>query len=94
MFHGVRALSDQSLINIMYSPSVKKRRDNYSSGDVDEAITKIQTGDISQEKAVHGYGIPRQMLAQKYNNKRDNVVYNKPVSLPVLVEALEKDLVQ
>ena len=73
MFHCVRALSDQSLPKMMSSPSVKKRRKNYSSGDVDEAITKIQTGEISQAKAVREYGILRRTLARKCKNKRENV---------------------
>ena len=46
------ALSEQSLINMMSSPSMKNSRDDYSSGDVDEAITKIHTGEISQARAV------------------------------------------
>ena len=52
MFHGERAMSDQSLIKMRSSPSAKNRRKNYSSGDVDKAITKIQTGDISRTKAL------------------------------------------
>ena len=70
MFHGERALSEQSLLKMISSPSVKKRKNNYSSGDVDEAITKIQTGEILQAKAVCKYGIPRQTLARKCKNKR------------------------
>ena len=73
MFHGVRALSDQSLLKMMSSPSVKNKRKNYSSGDVDKSITNIQTGGISQAKSVCEYGIPRQTLAHKCKNKRDNV---------------------
>ena len=69
MFHGACALSYQSIIKMMFSPSVKKRRKNYYSGDFDEAITNIQTGDISQEKAVFEYGLPHQMLAQKCKKK-------------------------
>ena len=60
MFHGLRTLSDQSLLKMMSSLSVKKRRNNYSSGDVDEAITKIQAGDILQAEAVREYDIPLQ----------------------------------
>ena len=77
-----------------YSPSVKKRRNNYSSGDVDEDIKKIQTGEISQDKAVHEYGITRQTLARKYRNKRYNVADKRPGYLPVLGEETEKDLVR
>ena len=51
MFHGTRALS-RSLLKMMPSPSVNMRRNNYSSGDVDKAIAKIQTGEISQAKGV------------------------------------------
>ena len=54
MFRGARALS-QSLLKMMSSPSVKKTRKNYSSSDVDKATTKIQTGEISQAKAVRAY---------------------------------------
>ena len=68
MFHGARALSEQSLLKMMYFPSVRRNKKNYSYGDVDVAITKIQTGEISQAKAVREYGIPRRMLAQKYRN--------------------------
>ena len=73
---------------------MKKRRNNYSSGDVDEDIKKIQTGEISQDKAVHEYGITRQTLARKYRNKRYNVADKRPGYLPVLGEETEKDLVR
>ena len=59
MIHGVHALNYQSLLNMMSSPSVKNMSKNYPSSDVDEAITNIQTGDISQAKAVREYGITR-----------------------------------
>ena len=94
MFHGVRTLREQSLLKMMSSLYVKKRRNNYSSGDVDEAITNIQKGEISQAKSVRKYGIPRQMLAQKCKNKREIVAEKRPGSLPVLREAAEKDLLQ
>ena len=91
----MHTLSDQSILKIiMSSPSVINRRKNYSSGDVDKAITKIQKGDISQAKSVREYGIPCQMLARKCKNKIENVVETRPSSLPVLGEAAEKDLVQ
>ena len=72
MFHGAHALI-QKLLKMVSYPSVKNSRNNYSSGDVDEAITKIQTGEISQTKAVREYGIPCRMIAHKCNNKRENV---------------------
>ena len=84
MFHGVRELSDQSLLNMMTYPSVKNRRNNYSSGDADEATTNIQTGEISQAKAVREYGIRLQTLARKYRNKLENVADNRTGFLPVL----------
>ena len=84
MFHGVRELSDQSLLNMMTYPSVKNRRNNYSSGDADEATTNIQTGEISQAKAVRKYGIRLQTLAQKYRNKIENVAENRTGSISVL----------
>ena len=73
---------------------MKKRRKNYSSSDVDEAITKIQTGEISQAKAVCKYGIPRQTLVQKCRNKIENLTEKRPGSLPVLGESADKGLVQ
>ena len=76
------------------SPSVKNMRKNYSSGDVDKSVTEIQTGDISQAKAVLKYGIPRQMLAHKCKNRRNNVAEKRPGSCPVLGEAAYKDLVR
>ena len=51
MFHGVCALS-QTILKMMFYCSVKKKTKNNSSSDVDKAITKIQTGDISQVKEV------------------------------------------
>ena len=94
MFHGPRALSDQSVLKMMSSPSVKNRRKNYSSGDVDEAITNIRTGEISRAKAVKEYGIHSQTLVPKCKNRRDNVAEKRPGSLPVLGESADKDLVQ
>ena len=84
MFHGECALSDQSLLKMMVSPSVKKRRKNYSSGDVDEAIKKIQTGETSQAKAVCEYGIPLRTLARECDNKVDNVVEKRTGSIPMM----------
>ena len=72
---------------MLFVPSVKKRRKNYSYGDVDEAITKIRTGEISQAKEVHEYGIPRRTLARKCRNKRENLAEKRLGSLPILVEA-------
>ena len=94
MFHGARALNDQSLLNIMYSPFVKKRRKNKSHIDVDESIPNIQIGNISQEKLVREYEIPRRTLARKCKNKIDIVAENSPGPILVLVKAAEKDLVQ
>ena len=82
LFHGTRALS-QSLLKIMYSTSVKNRRNNYSSGDVDEAITKIQT-----VKSVHKYGISRQTIVWKYVEEK------RPGYLTVMGDTEEMDLVQ
>ena len=83
MFHGARVMIYQSLLNIMSYPSVKKRSKNHSSGDVDKSIKKIQTGKISQAKAVYEYGIPCQTLARKCKKKRDNVAEKSPGSLPL-----------
>ena len=65
-----RTTSDQSIISMMSYPSAKNKRKNYSYSDIDEAIKKIDTGDISQAKAVHGYGIMYQTLERKCRNKR------------------------
>ena len=94
MLHGASALIDQSLLKMMSSPSVKKRRKNYSSFDVDKSITRIKTGEISHAKAVCKYVILRQTLARKFRNKRENVSEKSPGSLPVMGEAAEKYLVQ
>ena len=67
---------------------MKKRRNNYSSGDVDEAITKIQTGGIPQEKSVHKYGISRQTIVRKYVEEK------RPGYLTVMGDTEEMDLVQ
>ena len=85
MFH-VHALS-QTLLKMVSSPSVKKRRKNCSSVEVDESITNIQTGYISQVKAVCEYGITRQTLLLKCENKRENEPEKRPGSLPVLGDA-------
>ena len=87
MFHGAHALSYQSLLKMMSSPSVKNRIDNYFSSDVDETITDIQTGEISQAKAVCEYVISRQLLAQKCKNKIENVAEKRPGYLPVMGES-------
>ena len=92
MFNGARNLSDQSLTKMMSSPYVKNRRNNYSSSDVDKSITRIQTGEISQAKSIRKYGIPRQTLAQKCKNKRENVAEKSTGYFPVLGEATEKGL--
>ena len=76
--------SDQSLL----------KRDNYSSGEIDKSITKIQTGEISQVKSVCGYGILRCTLEINSNKKIDNVEDKRPSQNPFLGEAAEKDLVQ
>ena len=94
MFHCACALIDQSLLKMMYSSSIKNRRNNYSSDDVDKAITKIQTGDVSQAKVVCKYGIQRRTLAGKCKNKVENVAENIPGSLTVMVNAAETFLVQ
>ena len=75
-------------------PSVKKRMHNSSSGDFVKSITKIQTREISQAKAFFKYGTPRQTLAQKCNEKIDNVEDIRPGPFPVLGGSVEKDLVQ
>ena len=75
-----------------YTP-VKNSRNGYYSSDIDGAITKIQTGEISKAKALCKYGIPRQTLAGKCKNKRENVAEKSPVSLPVLGGSEEKYLV-
>ena len=71
---------------------MKNRSKNYSYGDIDEVITNIQTGEISQAKAVHKYGIPRQTLAHQCKNKIENVADKIPGSLPLLEETAEKDI--
>ena len=92
MFHGARALSDQSLLKMKSSPSVKKKSNNYSSGDVDKSTTEVKAGEITQVKAVHEYGIPHQTLVQKCKNKIDDLVEKRPGSLIVMLESAEKDL--
>ena len=79
---------------MMSSPSVIKKRKNYSSGDVDEAIKNIQIGDISHAKSVCKYEIPIQTLVPECKNKIDDVEEKRLGSLTVLGEAAEKDLVQ
>ena len=69
-------------------------RNILSSGDVDEATTKIKTGEISQAKEVLKYGIPRRMLASTCKNKRDNVAYKRPGPINFLGESDEKDLAE
>ena len=76
--------SDQSLL----------KRGGYSSSDIDEYITNIQTKEISQAKAVCDYGIPHWTLEIKCNKKIENVAYKRPGLTPVLEEATEKGLVQ
>ena len=94
MFHGACALSDHSLVKMISSLSVKNKRKNYSSGDVDKSITKIETGDISQARAVRKYGITHQKLAWKCNKNIENVEEKRPGYLTVIGEASEKYLVQ
>ena len=72
---------------------MKKKRNNYSSGESDESITKFQTGEIQQVRLVCEYGIQCQELAQTYKNKIENVAEKSTGSFPVLGEAIEKDLV-
>ena len=67
---------------------------NYSSSDVDKAIRKSDTGEISQVKAISKYCIPRRTLAIKFKNKRDNVVEKNPGLTSVLGGEAEKYLVQ
>ena len=69
----VRALSYRSLIKMMSYPSVKNKNKNYSSGDVYKAIKKIKTGEISQAKSIHKYGILQKTLAIKCKKERDNL---------------------
>ena len=94
MFHGEYEMSDQSLLKMVSSPYMEKRRNNYSSDDFDEAITNIKTGEISQAKEVLKYGIPRRMLASTCKNKRDNVAYKRPGPITFLGESEEKDLAE
>ena len=46
----VRPSSEQSLTKTL-SPFSKKKRKNYHFGDVDKAITNIETGELSHAKA-------------------------------------------
>ena len=71
MFHVAHALSDQSLLKTMSSPSMKKRKNYYSSSEAEISITKIQIGEISQAIAVREYGILRRTLVRKCKNKRE-----------------------
>ena len=66
---------------------MKKRRKNYSPGDVGKVITKIQTGDISQAKSFCEYIIPRRNLARKCKKKIYNVAEKNPGPIHVLDEA-------
>ena len=75
-------------------PPQRRRGTIILSGDIDEAITKIKIGDISQEKYVHEYIIPRQTLVIKSKKKIDNVSENRLGPIPVLGEATDKDFVQ
>ena len=61
----VRVERYQSLLKIS-SPSVKKKNNNYSLGDVDKAITNIETGEILQAKYVHGEKLWQGDLIIKY----------------------------
>ena len=70
-----------------------KRRKNYSSCDVSEAISKVETGNISRSKSVHDYGIPRQTLSMLCKKKRENVTAKRPDPAPVLGAEAEDDLV-
>ena len=65
----VDALSDESLLKMISSPSTKNNKNNYSSVDVEKSIANIKTGDISQVKFVRKYRIPRRNLAIKCNKK-------------------------
>ena len=94
LIYMARAPSDQSLLTMMSSPSAKNKRNNYSSGDVEEAIRNIETVEISQVKAIREYGIPRQTLERKCKEKRENVADKRTVPTPVLGEESDKDLVQ
>ena len=85
---------DQSLLNMICSPSAKNKISNYSSSDVDEAIKEIQTGEMAQVKAVREYGILFQTLVQKCKNKIENVEKRSPGLIPVPGEVADKDLVK
>ena len=89
-----RALSNQSLINMMPSPSAKKKRTNCSYGEVDKSITNIKSGDISQAKTFLEYGVPCQTLARKCKKKIDNSEKKRPGLTPVLGEEAEKYFLQ
>ena len=75
-------------------PPQRRRGTIILSGDIDEAITKIKTGEISQEKYVREYSIPRQTLVIKSKKKIDNVSEKRPSPTGVLGEDAEKYLVQ
>ena len=93
MFYG--AHSEWSVTYQDYSVSLReKKRKNYSSSDVDEDITKIQTGEISQAKDVCKYGILCQTLVRTFKNKTEKVSDNRTGPTPVVVNLTEKDLVQ
>ena len=53
----------------MSSTSAKKRK-KYSSADVDEALSKVESGEISQAEAVHNYGIMQLKLPININRKK------------------------
>ena len=55
----------------MSSTSAKKRK-KYSSADVDEALSKVESGEISQAEAVHNYGIMQLKSPININRKKLN----------------------
>ena len=79
---------------MMSSTYAKKKRSNYSSNDVENSITKIQTGEISKAEYVQEYRITRQTLVWICKKKRSYVTEKSPCPIPVMGEAADKYLVQ
>ena len=76
----------------MSAPSTKRRK-NYTLCDIDEAISKVKTGEISQAKAVLDYRIPHQNLSIFCKNKIDNVIAKRPDLALALQAEADIDLV-
>ena len=76
----------------MSDPSVKSQN-NYTSCDVDKAIPKVETGEISQAKPVCYYGILLQTLSRSCKKKIESVKAKRPGLAPMLGKESEDDLV-